>query len=190
MATATRLSTIVNGVNIDALAATVDAVQATPSIAKFNFKIQNQWEVGPHNRSVVDEFHGGGEERSRTKPFVLRSDEPPVLLGHDTAPNPVEYLLHALAACVTTSMVYHASARGITLQHVECSLDGDIDLHGFLALDPTVRNGYQGIRMNFTVKADCSDDQLEDLLQLGIGRSPVFDSLTNGVPVKANIARL
>lgn len=120
---------------------------------------------------------------SRSKRFVLKSDEPAILLGEDAAANPAEHLLHALAACLTTSMVYHAAARGIQIEEIESSLEGDIDLHGFLGLDPKVRKGYQGIRVNFKIKADVPVDQLQDVCRLGSGFSPVFDSVTNGVPV-------
>src|SRR5438270_10443226 len=190
MATAQKLSTIINGVNVDNLFATVDAVKTAPAAANFKFSIENQWEVGSHNYSIVDEFYGAGRQHSRSQAFVLRSDEPAVLLGDDSAANPVEYLLHALAACITTSMVYHASARGIRIHAVECSLEGDIDLQGFLALDPKVRNGYQGIRVSFRLQADAPDDQLQDIVALGTSRSPVFDSITHGVPVTVTAERL
>jgi uncharacterized OsmC-like protein len=121
---------------------------------------------------------------------VLEADEPAVLLGKDMAVNPVEYLLHALAACLTTSMVYHAAARGIRIDEVESSLEGDIDLHGFLELDKSVRKGYQGIRVNFKIKADVPDEQLQEIVELGSGHSPVFDSLVNGVPVSVTAERL
>ena len=133
---------------------------------------------------------GAGQECSRQNSFVLHADEPAVLLGKDSAANPVEYLLHSLAACLTTSMVYHAAARGIQIEEVESSFEGDIDLHGFLDLDPKVRNGYQGIRVNFKLKADVPDEQLQDIVKLGTGHSPVFDSLTNGVPVSVTAERL
>src|SRR5579864_2918938 len=113
MATATQFSTIINGVMVDDLFATVDAVKATPAIAKFKFSVRNQWEGGSRNSSTVDKFHGALQDLSRAKPFVLQADEPAILLGKDTAPNPVEHLLHALASCMTTSMVYHAAGRGI-----------------------------------------------------------------------------
>jgi uncharacterized OsmC-like protein len=190
MATAQKLPQVVNGVNVDDLLATVDAIKATPSIAKFNFRIQNEWTGASQNRSTVNRFSGAGQEISRPKAFVLEADEPAVLLGKDTAANPVEYLLHALAACVTTSMVYHAAARGIQIEEVESSFEGDIDLRGFLELDKNVRNGYQGIRMNFKIKADVPDEQLQQVLELGTGHSPVFDSLTNGVPVSVSAERL
>jgi uncharacterized OsmC-like protein len=120
----------------------------------------------------------------------LEADEPPALLGKDRAANPVEYLLHALASCLTTSMVYHAAARDIQIEEIESSLEGDIDLHGFLDLDQNVRKGYQGIRVTFKIKADASDGVLQEIAQLGARFSSVFDSLTKGVPVAINAERL
>jgi uncharacterized OsmC-like protein len=190
MTTANTLPKIVNGVSVDNLSATIDAIKATPAIAKFNFRIRNQWVDAGHNTSTVNTFTGAGQEQSRPQPFVLQADEHPVLLGQDMAANPVEYLLHALAACLTTSMVYHAAARGIHIEEVESSLEGDIDLHGFLELDKSVRNGYQGIRVNFKIKADVPDEQLQEIVQLGPRYSPVFDSLTSGVPVSVTAERL
>lgn len=189
-ATTGVLPVIINGVAVEELAKTVDAIKATPSIAKFNFRIRNEWLDAAKNRSTIDMFFGAGQEQSRSKPFVVEADEPPVLLGRDTAVNPVEYLLHALAACLTTSMVYHAAARGIHIEEVESSLEGTIDLQGFLALDKSVRNGFQGVRVNFKIKADVPDQQLQELCQLGPQHSPVFDSLTNGVPVSVTAERL
>jgi hypothetical protein len=142
MATADVLPKTVNGVPVDDMLKTVDAIKTTPSIAKFKFRIHNQWVDAARNRSIADMMYGAGEELSRARPFVLEADEPPVLLGTDTAANPAEYLLHALAACLTTSMVYHAAARGIHIEEVESAFEGDIDLHGFLELDKKVRNGF------------------------------------------------
>jgi len=190
VATADVLSKTVNGVRVDDLFRTVDAIKATPSIAKFNFRIHNQWVDAAKNRSAVDMFYGARQEQLRSKPFVLEADEPLALLGTDTAANPVEHLLHALAACMTTSMVYHAAAHGIQIQKVESSLEGDIDLQGFLDLDKNVRNGFRGIRANFKIKADTPDEQLQEVCQLGPAHSPVFDSLTNGVPVSVSAKRL
>jgi len=190
VATPQVLPKTINGVAVDDLSKTVDAIKATPAIAKFKFRIRNQWVDAGQNSSTADTFYGAGQERSRPKPFVLEADEPPVLLGKDTGANPVEHLLHALASCLTTSMVYHAAARGIQIEEVESSLEGDIDLHGFLDLDKKVRNGYQGIRVNFKIKADVPDGKLQEIGQLGPGHSPVFDSLTNGVPVSVTAERM
>jgi len=190
VATAKMLAKTVNGVAVADLFNTIDAIKATPAIAKFKFRLRNQWVDAGQNCSTADTFYGAGQEQSRPKPFVLEADEPPVLLGKDSGANPVEHLLHALASCLTTSMVYHAAARGIHIEEVESSLEGDIDLHGFLALDKNVRNGYQGIRVNFKIKADVPDEKLQEVGQLGPGYSPVFESLTNGVPVSVTAERL
>jgi len=188
--TALMLTKTINGVAVDDLYKTIDLIKATPAIAKFKFRVHNQWVDGGQNASTADTFYGAGGEQSRTKPFVLEADEPPILLGKDTGANPVEYLLHALASCLTTSMVYHAAARGVHIEEVESSVEGDLDLHGFLALDKNVRNGYQGIKVKFKIKADVPDEQLRELGQLGPGHSPVFDSLTNGVPISVTAERL
>jgi uncharacterized OsmC-like protein len=184
------LSNKVNGVAVEDLSNTVDAIKATPAIAKFKFRIRNKWVDGSRNTSIADAFYGAGQGQSRPKPFVLEADEPTVLLGNDTAANPVEHLLHALASCLTTSMVYHAAARGIQIEEVESALEGDLDLRGFLDLDKNVRNGYQGIRVRFKIKADVPDAKLQELGQIGPARSPVFDSLTRGVPVSVTAERM
>lgn len=190
MATATKFSAVFNGVMIDDLIATVDAIKEKPSIAKFNFRIHNQWEGCGQNHSMAEGFYGAGQEQKHERSFVLEADEPRVLLGRDTAANPAEHLLHALASCMTTSMVYHAAARGIQIEEVESFLEADIDLRGFLELDKSVRKGYQGIRVQFKIKADVSDDQLQAIAQLAPSYSATFDSLTNGVPVSVTAERL
>ena len=190
MAIAKTAAKTVNGVAVDDLLTTIAAIEATPSIAKFKFRLRNRWNDGAQNQSTVDTFYGAGQYQSHPVQFAMEADEPAVLLGRDDAPNPVEYLLHALAACLTTSMVYHAAARGIQIEEVESSLEGDIDLHGFLDLDPKVRKGYQGIRANFRIKADVPDEQLREIVELGTGHSPVFDSLTKGVAVSVTTERL
>jgi uncharacterized OsmC-like protein len=190
METAVKKAKMTNGVNVDGLFATIDSVKAIPAIAKFNFRVHNQWREASLSNSTVGGFYGAGQEQPRPRPFVLEADEPAILLGRDSAPNPVEHLLHALATCLTTSMVYHAAARDIQIEEIESSLEGDIDLHGFLDLDKNVRNGYQGIRVSFKIKANVPDEQLQALVELGRNRSPVFDSLTNGVSVSVTAERL
>jgi uncharacterized OsmC-like protein len=190
MATVQTAAKTINGVSVDDLVATIDTIKATPAMAKFRFRLQNHWEDGGQNRSIVGGFYGAGQELSRTKSFLLKADEPAILLGKDVAANPVEHLLHALAACLTTSMVYHAAARGIAIEEVESLFEGDLDLRGFLELDENVRKGYQGIRVNFKIKADVPDEQLQEIVALGTGHSPVFDSLTKGVPVSVKAERL
>jgi uncharacterized OsmC-like protein len=176
-----------NGVDVAELFNTIDAVKKSPVIAKFKFRANNEWVDGGYNRTTVKDFYGIQKDHKHEAVFKLDADEPPLLLGTGKGPNPVEYLLAALAACVTTSLVYHAAAKGIVLKSVESRLEGDIDLQGFLGISKEVRKGYQEIRMYFKIDADVSDEELEELVQLGPSYSPVFDSITKGVPVKVQL---
>jgi len=169
---------------------TIQAVGSTPKLGKFTFRVANRWIDGAENRTETRDFNAGGQETKHFSDFTLVADEHDVLLGKDIGANPVEHLLHALASCVTTSMVYHASARGILIEKVESSLDGDIDLQGFLGLDEKVRKGFQQIRFKFRIKADITDAQLQELAALGPQFSPVFDTLTKGTNVSVSAERL
>ena len=182
-------SKFLNGVDVDRMQQTIKAVAATPKLGRFTFRVANRWFDGAENRTETRDFNAGGIETRHFSDFTLVADEHEVLLGKDVGANPVEHLLHALASCVTTSMVYHASARGINIEKVESSLDGDIDLQGFLGLSDTVRKGYQQIRFKFRIQADVSDAQLEELTALGTKFSPVFDTLTKGTGVKVTAER-
>jgi uncharacterized OsmC-like protein len=187
---APQAENIVNGVNVTALLQTVEAVKANPVIAKFRFNVKNEWLDGAHSRSTINGFHGAMQDIERPQSFVLHADEHPILLGHDQGPNAGEYLLQALAACVTSALVYHAAARGIEIEEIESKVEGDIDLRGFLGTDKSVRNGFQNIRMSFDIGADLSDQELQELAKLGPTFSPVLDSLTKGVPVTVQAQRM
>lgn len=179
-----------NGVNLEQLFGTINAIKATPSLAKFQFRATNQWIDGGHNRTTIKDFYGAGQEdTSRTTPFVLDNDEPAVLLGEDRGANPVEFVLHALAGCLTTSLIYQAAAQGIRVYEVSTQFEGDLDLRGFLGLSETVRNGYEDVRVTMRIKADAPPEKLEELCLLAQQRSPVFDIVTRPVPVTVNLAR-
>jgi uncharacterized OsmC-like protein len=175
-----------NGVDTTALSETIEAIKGEPSIAKFKFKAKNTWINGGHNRTTIKEFYGANQEdETRAEPFVMDNGEPPVLLGNDEGPNPVEYVLNALAGCMTTTMVYHAAARGIKIDEVESTLSGDLDLHGFLQLKDDVRKGYQNIEISFKVKSDADPKELEELAK----NSPVFDVVSNPTPIKVTVEK-
>ena len=186
----TKVATITNGVDLFRLKETIETVKASPELAKFRFRIENRWMDCGENRSEVQAFSAGGSETQHKTALTLFADEPDVLLGTDRGANPVEHLLHALASCVTTSMVYHAAARGIEVQRVESTLEGELDLRGFLGLSPNVRRGYQNIRLTLRIKADVTDEQLRELSSLGPQFSPVYDSITRGVPVTVATERI
>jgi uncharacterized OsmC-like protein len=174
---------MLNGVDLKQLFGTIEAVKATPRVAEFRFEADNRWTDGGHNRTSIRQFHGVCATQPHARPFVLDNDEPAVLLGRDQSPNPVEYVLHALAGCLTTSLVYHAAARGIRVRRVESRLEGDLDLRGFLGIAEDVRNGYEGVRVTFRIDADgASEEMLEELVRMAQARSPVFDIVSHPCP--------
>jgi uncharacterized OsmC-like protein len=183
-AEAMTMPTHLNGLDVRAATETIEAIQADPSLARFRFRASNTWINGGENRSTIRDFYGAGrEDDSRTVAFEFTNGEPPVLLGDNEGANPVEFLLHALAGCVTTTFVLHAMARGISIRKLATRLEGDLDLRGLLGLDDSVSPGYEQIRIAMDVEADCSDEQLDDLLAYSQAHSPVCNTVCRPVPV-------
>jgi uncharacterized OsmC-like protein len=182
----TTASPIRNGVDTATLFATLDAVKGDTDIAKFQFRATNRWVSGTHNRSTIHGFHGAKQEMTHREPLTFDADHPPVLVGSDNGPTPVEYLLHALAACLTAGIANVAAARGVTLTEVSSTVEGDIDLLGILGLSDDVRNGYQQIKVSFVIRGD-DPDKLRSVVEQSRRRSAVFDVVTNGVPVSIDV---
>ena len=173
-----------NGLDTQQLVQTVDAVKHDTTLARFEFRARNQWIGGMVTRTSIQDFYGAGaEDRSRTKPFTFTSSEPPVLLGANEGAGAGEVLLHALASCVASTAVLHATARGIRIESISTEVRGDVDLRGLLGLDSAVRAGYQQITVTMAITADCSDAQLDELLQVVRDHSPRYDSISRPVPV-------
>jgi uncharacterized OsmC-like protein len=178
-----------NGVDTAQMYGTLDAIKADPSLARFQFRVSNEWKGGSHNRSTIRSFYGaGGEDASRSSSFTIDAGEPAVLLGHDEGPNPAEALLHALAGCLTTSLVYVAAARKVPLTRVESRLEGDMDVRGALGISDEVRNGFSGIRVTFSIEGDAPEEKLREVLSRAMARSAVFDMVSNGVPVSVELS--
>ena len=174
----------INGVDLPTLMATVSAIQDDPELGASKFRARNTWLGGNHNRSTVTGFYGAKQEIAHQQTFTMDADEPAILAGHDQGANPVEHLLHALASCLTTSMVAHAAVRGIEIEELESELEGDIDLRGFLGLAPDVPKGYTEIRANFRVKAKPEDlPRIRELAAF----SPVFNTITQGARVAVDV---
>jgi uncharacterized OsmC-like protein len=177
-----------NGVDTEKMFATLDLIKAQPELAKFRFRATNRWIDGAHNRSTIKGFYAaGGEDTSRSEEFVIDAGEPTILLGTDTGANPAEYLLHALAACLTTSIVYVAAARKVQLTSVESTLTGDMDVRGALGVDDEPRNGFERIAVSFFVAGDASKEKLHEVVERAKARSAVYDMVTNGVPVAVEV---
>jgi uncharacterized OsmC-like protein len=177
-----------NGVDTEKMFATLDLVKAQPELARFQFRATNRWVDGSHNRSTIKGFYAaGGEDTTRGEGFEIDAGEPAILLGSDTGPNPAEYLLHALAACLTTSIVYVAAARGVRLTSVESTLTGDMDVRGALGVDDGPRNGFERIEVSFRVAGDAPRERLREVVERARERSAVYDMVTNGVPVAVEV---
>jgi len=174
----------VNGINLNVLTETINAVRKDPELGKCRFRARNKWVEGNHNRTVVSDFYGAKSEQRHKNEFELHADEPPILAGGDTAANPAEHLLHALASCVTTSIVAHAAVNGIRIEELESELEGDIDLNGFLGLNPETPKGYTDIRIKFRVKTDSENlTLLKKLSEI----SPVYNTLTYGTRIHIDV---
>jgi uncharacterized OsmC-like protein len=185
--TAPREKAPLNGVNTPVLMATINAVKQQPELAKFQFRARNRWMTGTYSESRIESFYGAGSEHKHVTEFKYSGDHPAVLVGEDRGPTPVEFLLHGLASCIMAGIGNIAAARGVTLTSVEAQVEGDIDLRGILGLSDSVRNGYQQVRINFTIAGDAPESKLREIVEQARTRSAVFDVLTNGVPVDFSI---
>ncbi|MFZ1684514.1 MAG: OsmC family protein [Candidatus Zixiibacteriota bacterium] len=181
----TTISKRMNGLDTTQLFETVEHIKGQPELAKFRFRASNWWIGGTVNRSTVQGFYGAGrEDDSRKVPFEFTSSEPPILLGNNEGANVGEALLHALAGCITTTTVLHATARGIKIESISSELEGDIDVQGVLGLDESVPVGFSEIRVRMKISADCTAAELDELMEFSKLHSPIFNSVTRPVPVQ------
>jgi len=176
-----------NGVDTPNLFATINVVKNNPELAKFKFRAKNTWVSGTHGRGTIETFYGAGSEHTHKRTFTMEADHPAVLVGDDKAPLPVEIVLYGLAACITGGIANIAAARGVTLTEVQATVEGDIDLRGILGLSNEVRNGYENIRADFTIKGDAPAEKLREIVEQSKARSAVFDIITNKVPVEIGV---
>ncbi|MEX1256219.1 MAG: OsmC family protein [Gemmatimonadota bacterium] len=178
-----------NGVNVEQLVQTVEAIQAQPELAQFQFRARSRWITGGKSETRIRGFYGaGGEDSSRPESFVLVGDEPPVLLGTNEGPNAVEVVLHALTSCLTVGLVYNAAARGITVHAIAFEVVGALDLRGFLGLSDMVRPGFEEIQLRVHLETDASEEALAELWTHVLRTSPLLDILRNPVPVTIGLA--
>jgi uncharacterized OsmC-like protein len=179
----------VNGVNVDQLFKTIEFIKENPEIAKFSFRAGNIWIGGTHSRATVKDFYGALKEDDTRSPMIFELDEPPVLCGSNQGANAVEYLLVSLSGCLTTSLVAHAAAKGIAIKKISSRYEGDINLRGFLGLSDEVPVGFQQIRVFFTVEADISEAEKEELVKMAQKYSPVFNTITRATPTTVQLEK-
>lgn len=173
----------INGIELDVITETVRTISHDPSLGKFRFRVRNKWTGAMRNCTTVSSFFGAKEEVNHKQEFEIKSDEPEILAGKDTAPNPVELMLAALASCLTTSMIAHAAVRGICIDELESEIEGDIDVRGFLGLDDDVPKGFTEIRVTFRVRSNEDTENLKRLAEF----SPVYNTLLAGTKVDLRV---
>ena len=184
------MSKMLNGIDVDQLLATVNAIKENPDIARFQFRSDTEWVNGGHSRSRIQGFFGAGsEDGTRKKPFLMEGDEPPVLLGTNCGPNAVEAVLASIGSCMAVGFVYNAAAQGIKVKSLRFTIAGDIDFRGFLGLSNEIRPGYQNINISYKINSDGPREKIEELCEYVQRTSPVLDMIRNGLPVSVTLEK-
>ncbi len=175
----TKSAEVDNGVNVEALLGARDALEAAPEAAQFKWRATCNWVGGTHSQTTIGRFFGLGEEQDRGKEFTVDADHPEVFAAKDMGSTPVELLLSGLASCLTAGIASVAQNRGIQLNAVTAMVEGDMDLQGILGIDSDVRNGFDAIRVTFSIDADASEEDIKALVAQSQKRSAAFDIITN-----------
>jgi uncharacterized OsmC-like protein len=176
-----------NGVNVEALLGAREAFAETPEIAKFEWRSSVTWENGTHSRSEVESFYGFADEQVHHQSFTLDADHPLQFAAQDKGPTPIEYVLVGLGSCLTAGVAAVAQQRQIQLRSVKATLSGDMDLHGILGADPEVRNGFNGVKVQYEIDADASPEDIRAIVAQSQKRSAVFDVVTNPTDVTVTV---
>ena len=176
-----------NGVNVQALLDARTALTDAPDGAQFTWRASNQWVRGTHSRSSITGYFGLGEDHNHRSPWSFDADHPEVFASEDIGPTPVEYVLVGLASCLTAGIAAVAQNRGIQLNGVQATIEGDMDILGILGADPDVRNGFNGIRVHYKIDADATPEEIEALVAQSQKRSAVFDAITNPTSVTVQV---
>ena len=176
-----------NGVNVQALLDARAALTDAPDGAQFTWRASNEWVGGTHSQSSISGFFGLGEDHSHRSTWSFDADHPEVFASEDLGPTPVEYVLVGLASCLTAGIAAVAQFRGIQLNSVKSTIEGDMDILGILGADPDVRNGFNGIRVRYEIDADATPEEIEALVAQSQKRSAVFDAITNPTSVTVQV---
>jgi uncharacterized OsmC-like protein len=182
------MTTVTNGVNVQALLDAREVLKGAPEAAQFTWRASAKWQSGVHSTIKVQSFFGLGQEQSHKEESVFEADHPEVFAAEDGGITPIEYLLVGLASCLTAGVASVAENRGIQLRSVESTVEGAHDIRGILGADSDVRNGYNDIKVTFTIDADASKEDIEALVAQSQKRSAVFDALTNPTNVTVEVA--
>ena len=182
------MTTVTNGVNVDALLEAREVLKGAPEAAQFTWRASSKWENGVHSSVKIQNFFGLGEEQNHKTEAVFDADHPEIFAATDNGITPIEYLLVGLASCLTAGVASVAQNRGIQLRSVQSTVEGHHDIRGILGADSDVRNGFNDIKVTFTIDADASKEDIEALVAQSQKRSAVFDALANPTDVIVEVA--
>jgi uncharacterized OsmC-like protein len=184
----TTTTPVDNGVNVEALLGARGALIEAPQAAEFQWRATSEWLRGTHSRSTVEGFFGLGAEQRHKTTHVFEADHPEIFASEDNGITPVEYVLVALASCLTAGIAAVAQNREIQLRSVSATLEGAMDVRGILGADSDVRNGFSDIKVTYAIDADASPDDIRALVAQSQKRSAVFDVITNPTNVTVEVA--
>jgi len=182
------MTTVANGVNVQALLDAREALKGAPEAAQFVWRASSKWQNGVHSTTTIQNYFGLGQEQSHKTESVFEADHPEVFAAEDNGITPIEYLLVGLASCLSAGVASVAQNRGIQLRSVEATVEGKHDIRGILGADSDVRNGFNDITVTFAIDADASEQDIEALVAQSQKRSAVFDALTNPTDVTVEVA--
>jgi uncharacterized OsmC-like protein len=182
-----NMTTIDNGVNVQALLDAREVLRGAPEAAQFTWRASSRWQNGVHSTTTIENFFGLGEEQKHKTETVFDADHPEVFAASDNGITPIEYLLVGLASCLTAGVASVAQNRGIQLRSIESTVEGNHDIRGILGVDSDVRNGFNGVKVTFNIDADASPEEIEALVAQSQKRSAVFDALTNPTDVTVEV---
>jgi uncharacterized OsmC-like protein len=182
------MSTITNGVNVQALLDAREVLKGAPQAAQFTWRASATWQNGVHSQIKVNSFFGLGEEQAHKREAVFEADHPEIFAATDNGITPIEYLIVGLASCLTAGVASVAENRGIQLRSVTSTVEGAHDIRGILGADSDVRNGFNDIKVTFNIDADASREDIEALVAQSQKRSAVYDALSNPTNVTVEVA--
>jgi len=182
------MTTVDNGVNVQALLDAREVLKGAPDAAQFTWRASAKWQQGVHSTITIQKFFGLGQEQTHKTESVFDADHPAVFAAEDNGITPIEYLLVGLASCLTGGIASIAENRGIKLRSVESTVEGAHDIRGILGADADVRNGFDDIKVTFTIDADASKQEIEALVAQSQKRSAVFDALSNPTNITVEVA--
>lgn len=161
--------------DLGAFETTRDAVAEDPQLGRGAFTTVTTWQDGARSRTVA-------------RSFTIDTDEPVPLGGSDRAIDPMELILASLGTCLSIGWVTQAAKRGVDFRRLEITVEGAYDLRGYLALDASVRPGFDSLRYTVDVDTDAPAEVLDEIRRAAEATSPMFDNILRPTPIEGRVS--